>query len=202
MPRHTDSRGRLLAVASDLIWTQSYYGTSVDEICAKCEIKKGSFYHHFESKELLVIEALEASWIQYKGFLDQVFSASLTPVERIIAFSEGSLKHQEHTFATHGKVLGCPLYTLGTEIGTQEPTLRAKIDEHLQLMERYFRETLAEAEREGLIQFPDLHELSMQMLSYCEGSMTLARIRNDLAPIKRLRDGLLRLAGFPLTKAA
>jgi len=62
MPRHTDSKDKLVAVASDLIWKRSYYGTSVDMICETCGIKKGSFYHHFDSKERLMTTALQAKW--------------------------------------------------------------------------------------------------------------------------------------------
>ena len=74
MPRQTDSREKLLEIASEMMWRGSYSSTSVDDICASCGIKKGSFYHHFESKEQLALEAIEEGWQRWRASLDKAFS--------------------------------------------------------------------------------------------------------------------------------
>ncbi len=47
---------------SELLWTGSYGSTTIDQICEKAGVKKGSFYYFFDSKCELAVEALEASW--------------------------------------------------------------------------------------------------------------------------------------------
>jgi TetR/AcrR family transcriptional repressor of nem operon len=192
MPRHTDSKERLVAVASELIWKRSYYGTSVDMICEACGIKKGSFYHHFESKEQLMGTALDAQWGHFKGMLDTCFSVSLSPLERFRSYARASYAAQEACYKASGTVLGCPLYALGTEIGTQEPMLREKIDLHLSVMARYFTAAVRDGVAEGSLKPCDPAQVAEQLMSYCEGALTLARIQNNLGPIRALEDGILR----------
>ncbi len=57
MPRISDAKPRLMDAARTLIWENSYGSTSVDAICLKAGVRKGSFYHFFESKSALATEA-------------------------------------------------------------------------------------------------------------------------------------------------
>ena len=196
MPRHTDSRERLIQTASELVWRQSYYGTSVDAICEHCQIKKGSFYHHFPSKQALVIAALDHQWQGFRHFLDESFSSSLPPIERFRTYLKGTFASQLQHFEQAHFVLGCPLYSLGTEIGTQEPEIRAKIDDHLGTMARYFTTPLRDAIASGDIPACDSELLARQILSFCEGSMSLGRIGNTLRPIQDMESGVMRLLGI------
>ncbi len=47
MGRTSVAKEKLLQVAFDLIWQQSYGSVSVDDICERAKVKKGSFYHFF-----------------------------------------------------------------------------------------------------------------------------------------------------------
>lgn len=44
MGRTSDAKERLLAAALDLIWERSYGSVTIDAICEKAGVKKGSFY--------------------------------------------------------------------------------------------------------------------------------------------------------------
>lgn len=43
MGRTSDAKERLLQVGFDLIWNQSYGAVSVDQICERADVNKGSF---------------------------------------------------------------------------------------------------------------------------------------------------------------
>src|SRR5262245_17404898 len=52
-----DSRTRLLAATIDLVRANGYAATRVEDVCAAAGVTKGSFFHHFASKEDLAIAA-------------------------------------------------------------------------------------------------------------------------------------------------
>ena len=62
MGRVSDAKARLMDAVSELIWSGSYGSTTIDHICEKAGVKKGSFYYFFKSKSELAAEALEA-WL-------------------------------------------------------------------------------------------------------------------------------------------
>lgn len=195
MPRHSDSRSELLKTAAELIWRGSYNSTSVDQICAACGIKKGSFYHHFASKEELTVASLEYGWGCFKEMLDDAFSPLRPPLERLRTFFREDRERQASLHAGRGVVCGCPMFALGAEICTQEPVLRAKVEELLTRTAKYFESAIREAHALGQVDAPDAAESAWQILTYWEGATTLARIRNDLRPINAAEEGVVRLLG-------
>src|SRR5262245_10630984 len=45
------TKEKLLDAAQELMLTQGYTATSVDEVCQSAGLTKGSFFHYFQSKE-------------------------------------------------------------------------------------------------------------------------------------------------------
>src|SRR5215471_10198431 len=88
MGRTSDARERLIEAIAELIWVGSYGSTSVDDICAKAGVKKGSFYHFFESKADLAIAAIDAEWQRRRGELDAIFSPIEPPLGRFERLAE------------------------------------------------------------------------------------------------------------------
>jgi TetR/AcrR family transcriptional repressor of nem operon len=101
MGRPSDAKGKLLQVAFDLIWKQSYGSVSVDHICARAAVNKGSFYHFFPSKADLAIEAYEEHWREKQPELDRIFSPQLPPLERLELWCKtsatGNSRRQKNT---------------------------------------------------------------------------------------------------------
>ena len=83
MPRTSDAKERLTDAAMDLIWQNSYGATSVDAICARAQVRKGSFYYFFKSKSELAAAALEADWQKRQVDMDRIFSPTVPPLERL-----------------------------------------------------------------------------------------------------------------------
>ena len=62
MKPESASKTKLLETAIDMIWASSYGSVSVDDICAKAGVNKGSFYYAFKSKSDLAVAAFERHW--------------------------------------------------------------------------------------------------------------------------------------------
>jgi TetR/AcrR family transcriptional repressor of nem operon len=170
-----------MSAVAELFWTGSYDSTTIDQICEKAGVRKGSFYYFFEDKAALAEAALDAEWEKYRPNLDALFSASVPPLERLRRHCEFTLKEQADLKARHGCVLGCPLCTLGTEISTQEKGLQKKVQEIMAYGLKYLETAIRDAHAAGEIQAPDARAKA-NLLHACHlGLLTQARIQNDLA---------------------
>jgi TetR/AcrR family transcriptional repressor of nem operon len=188
-----ESKCRLLRTAMELIWESSYGAVSVDDICRKAEVKKGSFYHFFPSKADLTVAAMEADWKAKQPDLDAIFSPQLPPLKRLECYCQNVLECQRQTLATHGKILGCPMMTLGAELSTQEEAIRAKAAEIVGRYVRYFESAIRDAQAEGIVASGDAREAAERVFSLFQGALLQAKILNELTPLEDLHKSLHRL---------
>ena len=203
MGRTSDAKERLLEAALDLIWERSYGTVTIDAICEKAGVKKGSFYYFFESKSELAVAALEEDWAQCgKTKWDEMFSASVPPLERIRAFFQNAYENQVQIQKEHGCVLGCPCFSLGSEIGTQDETIRSKVQEILQRQIRYFESAIRDGQADGTFPSGDAAAKAKCLFALFEGSLAQARIQNDLEFLRVLPESSLAILGAKRTAAA
>lgn len=201
MGRVSDARDRLMSAVAELFWTGSYDSTTIDQICEKAGVKKGSFYYFFDGKASLAEAALDVEWEKYRPSLDAIFSASVPPLERIHRHCEFSLKEQADLKAEHGCVLGCPLCTLGTEISTHEKGLQKKVQEIMAYGLKYIETAVRDAHAAGLIHAPDAKAKANILHAYHLGLLTQARIQNDLSVLADLTSATFELLGAELPDA-
>src|ERR1700733_3630713 len=142
MGRTSNAKERLLQVAFDLIWEQSYGAVSVDDICVRAKVKKGSFYYFFPSKSDLAVAAYEEHWQQSRPNYDRIFSPLVPPLERIENYCLGIYEKQREKHEKTGCVLGCPFASLGAELSTQDEKIRAKSQEMFVRSCKYIENTL------------------------------------------------------------
>ncbi|WP_018699593.1 TetR/AcrR family transcriptional regulator [Amorphus coralli] len=87
MPRQTESRARLLDAALIVFRTRGYTATRVEDVCAEAGVTKGSFFHHFKTKEELAVAAAE----RFSEHADTLFAgapyrAVADPRERLLGY--------------------------------------------------------------------------------------------------------------------
>jgi TetR/AcrR family transcriptional repressor of nem operon len=202
MGRVSDAKQRLMDAVLGLIWQGSYGSTTVDHICETAGVNKGSFYYFFKSKSELAAAAMEQSWQQRKPELDAIFSPTVPPLERIRNFCETGYRKQLELKKECGCVLGCPLYTLGSEVCHQEAELHEKIKEVLGNYQRYIESAIREAHSQGLIHAPDSAARARMLFAYAQGLMTQARILNDVNLLREMADGCMDILGVKASRSA
>ncbi len=193
MGRVSDARERLLEAMLELIWTGSYGRTSVDHICERAGVKKGSFYYYFESKSALALAALDHGWAEYRVELDRFFSDEVAPLERILNCFRDSRREQEARSEEHGRVLGCPIHSLGAEVATTDAPLRERLEEILAEFLGYYESAIIEGQARGEIGAGDPGLLARMVFAFSEGLLLHARMKNDLAPLDDFEPGALFL---------
>ncbi len=195
MARPSQAKENLIKAATDLIWENSYGATSVDDICARAEVRKGSFYHFFESKAHLAIATIDATWALKLPVLNEIFSPLTPPLERFGRHAALMLECQEERLAATGHVCGCPLFTLGSEVGTQDELIRAKVAEIFDHHLCFYESAIRDAARAGLIDGTDAAFKAKTIQAYMHGACTQARVLNDLAPVRNLARAVLSILG-------
>lgn len=187
---------------SELIWKGSYGATTIDQICERAGVKKGSFYYFFESKADLAAAALDADFQEKRPIFDAMFSPTIPPLDRLRNYSEWAFKHQSEVKCQFGAVLGCPLFALGSEVCNQEERLRAKIEQIMDMHARYVESAVRDAHAAGLINVPDIPARMRVLGAYMEGLLTQARIRNDVNVLKEMLGGIFEILGVKEAKRA
>jgi TetR/AcrR family transcriptional repressor of nem operon len=201
--RKSDAKQRLLEAAGDLIWENSYGVVTIDAICEKAGVKKGSFYYFFESKADLAVAALEEDWqTEMKPKFDAMFSASNPPLERIRLMLQSSYDCQKEMLEKNGQILGCPCFSLGSEICTQNEPIRAKVQETLCRMVRYLESAIRDAQAEGSVAAGDSLIKAKAVYTLYEGSLTEARIQNSLEPLRILPEIIMDFLGVAAASSA
>jgi TetR/AcrR family transcriptional regulator, transcriptional repressor for nem operon len=195
MPRVSDAKEKLMKAALELIWESSYGATSVDDICAKADVKKGSFYHFFKSKSELQIVALESDWQQKRLHWNDIFSADKSPLKRFEDYFDYVYERQAELHRQRGQVLGCPLFCVGSEVCTQDEAIRVKVQEILARFVKYFESAIRDADAQHLIVAPDAAARARALFAYWQGTMTQARIENNLELLRQMKIGAMELLG-------
>jgi TetR/AcrR family transcriptional repressor of nem operon len=195
MGRPSDTREKLLQVAFDLIWDQSYGSVSVDHICERARVNKGSFYHFFPSKSNLAVEAYEENWRERQPELDQIFSPQIPPLERLERWCKNIYDRQKQKAEKYGHICGCPYASLGTELATQDEKIRIKAQELMDRYIRYIESALMDAKRQGLVSIANPPMEARRVYSTILGMLLQARVRNDLKVLQDLEPAIRDMIG-------
>jgi TetR/AcrR family transcriptional repressor of nem operon len=195
-----DTKERLLDTALELISTESYGSVSVDDICEKAKVKKGSFYYFFPSKCDLAIAAFERCWEKIKPDLDRIFSVQVPPIKRMTDYFDAVYAKEKEKMDRVGHACGCPFTSIGSEQGTQDEKLRKGVLQILERIKVYFESALRDAANEGLIKVSDVKQKADELFAFYLGLSTQVRIMNSLEPLKNVRPALFGLIGADAVK--
>ena len=132
-----NSRTRLLGATIDLVRANGYAATRVDDVCAAAGVTKGSFFHHFASKEDLAVAAA-AAWNERASqvFAAARYNAKADPLDRLL----GYVDYRKELLAGEMWQFTCYAGTTIQETHESHPDIRAAcastIDSHLAMLER------------------------------------------------------------------
>ncbi len=195
MGRVSDARARLLAAVTELMWESSYSAVTIDRICERAGVRKGSFYYFFESKADLAAQAIASRWQTRKPELDVMFSPATPPLERLTDYFESIYQNQAKLKQAAGRVLGCPYFTLGTEAGALDEKVLQVVQQVLARYVKYFESAIRDAHAEGLIEVADPAASAQCIFSLYEGTLARARIENNLELLRGLSRTALQVLG-------
>jgi TetR/AcrR family transcriptional repressor of nem operon len=196
MGRVSDARERMIEATIDLIRLEGMAGVTVDAICERAEVRKGSFYHFFKGKDELIIAALDTHWENRRPVLDRLFSPLTPPLDRLRNYFADVYERQLGLKTRYGRFVGCLFSSVGAGASEANPQIRKKAQEILSNYERYYESALEEASARGQIQLPDIAGKARSLFAFMEGVLQQARIYDDPEIIRKLGENAFRFLGL------
>jgi len=85
--QHHESKTKLLDATLKVVRIRGYAATRIEDICAEAGLTKGSFFHHFKSKEELAMAAA-AHWDAHTigFFANAPYHEPADPLDRLLAY--------------------------------------------------------------------------------------------------------------------
>lgn len=175
-PERGDARTRLLEAARDVIRSKGYAATSVEDLCNAAAVTKGSFFHHFKSKEGLGVAAAQF-WADTTSafFASAPYHEPADPLDRLlayVAFRKAIIEGEMAEFT-------CLVGTMAEEVHATSPAIRdacgASIFGHAATLEA----DIAAAMRQHGVSGVTAASLARHTQAVIQGAFVLAKAGDD-----------------------
>ncbi|MGI9554181.1 MAG: TetR/AcrR family transcriptional regulator [Thermodesulfobacteriota bacterium] len=188
MGRTSEAKEKLINSAINLIGQRSYSSVGVQELCEHAGVKKGSFYHFFDSKKELTILSLDVMWKYYKeNCLIPLVESDLSLEEKFNSLLNTSYEMSISAKECNGCMTGCPFGNLALELSTQEEDIRLKIEEVFSDWISCFEDLIKKSvERGELPENVNTHATAQSIIAYMEGLALIGKTFNDPEIVKNL----------------
>ena len=124
----SETRNKLLAAAMNVMRQKGYAATTVDDICKAAGLTKGSFFHHFASKEELAVAAAEYFAAMAAGLFESAPYRSLPdPLDRLLGYVDFRIAILQGPICDFSCLLG----TFVQELYETHPAIRAACEKHM-----------------------------------------------------------------------
>lgn len=177
------SRDKLIAAAKQLIIDRGFSAMSVSTVCAAANVTKGSFFHHFSSKDELGEIVLEKFWsdVQENHRLAN-YSQAPNPLSKLLGYIDHAIgTYQDPAFG------GCLLAVFASELKDTNPILYAKTLPYFSEWKSEVESLLVNAAMYCQVEHQfDAKGWAEFYLSTVEGVLILAKAEENLSIIGRV----------------
>jgi len=178
-PAHHESKAKLLDAAVQVIRAKGYSAATVDDVCRAAGLTKGSFFHHFDSKQELALEAAaHFSAMADEAFAQGPYRALPDPVDRLLGyvdFRKAILRGELPEFT-------CLLGTMVQEAYDTHPEIRAACDAAISHHAKSLEVDIAQAmERRGTDGTWNARSLAFFTQAVIQGAFILAKAKHGPA---------------------
>lgn len=172
-----ETRNKLLDAAMNVIRAQGYAATTVDDICEAAGVTKGSFFHHFKSKEALAVATAEHFSAMAHGLFSAApFCQAADPLERLL----GYIDFRKALIQGEACHYTCLLGTLVQETYDTHPAIRQACGQHLEAHIEWVSKCIAEAKAHYVPQAPWAPEsLAAFTQATLQGAFILAKATQE-----------------------
>lgn len=179
------AKERLLESGLELLLLRGYSNLGIQALLDHAGVPKGSFYHHFKSKEDFAMQTIDRYMAEVHQGLDECLGdASVPHLKRARGFFEAT----EEKYRSEG-YLGCLLGGLGQELSGVSPAFATRIEECLAYIAGRLAECFDQAKVSGeLGEEVDSQALGDLLVNCWEGAALRTRLGRDPSPLSSMLD--------------
>ena len=171
------SKTRLLDATLQVVRTKGYAATTIEDVCQTADLTKGSFFHHFKSKEDLAVAAANHWTATTSGFFEAApYHLHADPLERVLGyvdFRKTILKGELAQFT-------CFVGTMVQEVYGTNPAIREACDSSISGHAAIIQADIAEAMAKYAIKADWTAEsLALYTQATIQGAFILAKAKGS-----------------------
>jgi len=186
MAKHT-TRENLIEVGLRLIHSTGYTATGINQVLEEAAVPKGSFYHHFTTKDEFVMEVVRryaaGEQERWEKLLDD---SELSPLKKL-------RRYFKDLIATYGRrggpIAGCLLGNLSLEIAGQNTEIRDLLRQAFDAWQDAIARTIREAiEKKELPKSTRADDVAALLVNNWEGAQVRAKAEQSDKPLELFFD--------------
>jgi TetR/AcrR family transcriptional regulator, transcriptional repressor for nem operon len=176
------TREHLLDVGLGLMHQNGYNATGLNDLLKAADVPKGSFYHHFGSKEDFAAAALERYGMRERAHAASILNdATVPPLKRLRRYFCDLAK----IYGQKSAIPGCMMGRFSLEIAEVSPILRKQISATFD----HWQHTIAMVIQQAVAQkelpaATDAESLAGFLLNSWEGALLRAQTEKNDAPLE------------------
>ncbi len=176
------TREHLIDVGLGLMHQNGYNATGLNDLLKAADVPKGSFYHHFGSKEDFAAAALERYGMREREHAASILNdATVPPLKRLRRYFSDLAR----IYGQNGAIPGCMMGRFSLEIAEVSPILRKQISATFD----HWQHTIAMVIQQAIVQkeLPadtDAESLAGFLLNSWEGALLRSQVEENDAPLE------------------
>jgi TetR/AcrR family transcriptional repressor of nem operon len=186
------TRENLIEVGLRLIRSAGYTATGINQILETAEVPKGSFYHHFGTKDEFVMEVIRRYAGGEQERLNRLLEEpGLSPIKKL-------RRYFKELIATYGRrggpLVGCLLGNLSLEIAAQNTEIRKLLREAFDGWQEAIAKTIREAiDDHELPKGTRADDVAALLVNGWEGAQVRAKAEQSDKPLELFFDHAFRV---------
>ncbi len=179
------TKERMLDAGLTMLLRHGYNDLGIQAVLKETAVPKGSFYHHFASKEDFALQVIERYMNEvHRGLDESLGDRSLPPLDRVRKFFESTReKYRQDGY------LGCMLGGLGQELSGVSTVFQQRIEACLSVIASRIAECMEEAQATGdLPPGADPRHMANLVVDCWEGAALRSRLLRNPAPLNSMLD--------------
>jgi TetR/AcrR family transcriptional regulator, transcriptional repressor for nem operon len=176
------TRDHLIDVGLGLMRKHGYGATGLQEILQSARVPKGSFYHHFGSKEDFTAAVIERySALEQEHVHDVLGDRRHAPLKRLRRYFEDLIRMAGQS----APVQGCLLGSLSLEVASSSSLLQTRLSANFKIWQSAVASVIREAVEDGeLPRSVKPEALAGFVLNSWEGSLLRSQADKSDAPLR------------------